>query len=89
MIKFKIENFKYQSETILKNIDIVFESGKILIMAAKRRENIIDSYNYINRLLKENHEYVVKRNLFEIIANDPELCKLIDLEALSLIVDDL
>ena len=67
----------------------VFESGKILIMAAKRRENIIDAYNYINKLLEENHEYVVKRNLIEIIANDPDLCKLIDLEALSLVVDDL
>jgi len=67
----------------------VFESGKILIMAAKRRENIIDAYNYINKLLEENHEYVVKRNLIEIIANDADLCKLIDLEALSLVVDDL
>jgi len=67
----------------------VFESGKILIMAAKRRENIIDAYNYINKLLEENHEYVVKRNLIEIIANDSDLCKLIDLEALSLVVDDL
>ncbi len=28
MIKFKIEDFKYQNETTLKNIDIVFESGK-------------------------------------------------------------
>lgn len=67
----------------------VFESGKILIMAAKKRENIIDAYNYINKLLTENHEYVVKRNLLQIIANDPELSKLIDLEALSAIVNDL
>ena len=67
----------------------VFESGKILIMAAKKRENIIDAYNYINKLLEENHEYVVKRNLIEIIANDPDLCKLIDLDALSQVVDDL
>jgi len=67
----------------------VFESGKILIMAAKKRENIIDAYNYINKLLTENHEYVVKRNLIEIIANDPDLSKLIDLEALSLVFHDL
>jgi TATA-box binding protein (TBP) (component of TFIID and TFIIIB) len=67
----------------------VFESGKILIMAAKRRDNIIGAYNYINQLLHENHEYVVKRNLVEIIANDPDLCKLIDLEALSQVFDDL
>jgi TATA-box binding protein (TBP) (component of TFIID and TFIIIB) len=67
----------------------VFESGKILIMAAKRRENIIGAYDYICQLLHENHEYVVKRNLIEIIANDPDLCKLIDLEALSQVVDDL
>jgi len=67
----------------------VFESGKILIMAAKRRENIIEAYNYINQLLQDNHEYVVKRNLVEIIANDQDLCKLIDLEALSQVVDDL
>ena len=67
----------------------VFESGKILIMAAKKRENIIDAFNYINKLLIENHEYVIKRNLFQIIANDSELSKLIDLEALALIVDDL
>jgi TATA-box binding protein (TBP) (component of TFIID and TFIIIB) len=67
----------------------VFESGKILIMAAKKRDNIIDAYNYINKLLTENHDYVVKRNLFQIIANDPELSKLIDLEALSAIVNDL
>jgi TATA-box binding protein (TBP) (component of TFIID and TFIIIB) len=67
----------------------VFESGSILIMACKTRENIIGAYNYINMLLKENHEYVVKRNLVEIIANDPDLCKLIDLEALSQVVDDL
>jgi TATA-box binding protein (TBP) (component of TFIID and TFIIIB) len=67
----------------------VFESGKILIMAAKRRENIIEAYNYINQLLHDNHEYVVKRNLLEIIANDQDLCKLIDLEALSQVVDDL
>lgn len=67
----------------------VFESGKILIMASKNRKNIIDAYMTITELLQENHEHVVKRNLFEIIANDPELCKLIDLEALSQVVDDL
>jgi len=67
----------------------VFESGKILIMAAKKRENIIDAFNYINQLLTENHEYVVKRNLIEIIANDPDLSKLIDLEALAQIFHDL
>ena len=67
----------------------IFESGKILIMAAKKRENIIDAFNYINKLLIENHEYVVKRNLLQIIANDSDLSKLIDLDALALVVDDL
>jgi TATA-box binding protein (TBP) (component of TFIID and TFIIIB) len=67
----------------------IFESGKILIMAAKKRENIFDAFNYINKLLTENHDYVVKRNLLHIIANDPELSNYIDLEALAQIVDDL
>ena len=52
-------------------------------------ENIIDAFNYINKLLIENHEYVIKRNLFQTIVNVSALSKLIDLEALALIVDDL
>ena len=66
----------------------VFESGKILIMAAKKRENIIETYNYINNLLTENHNYIIKKDLFQIIANDPELSALIDLEALAQTIDD-
>jgi hypothetical protein len=67
----------------------IFESGKILIMAAKKRENIFDAFNYINKLLTENHDYVVKRNLLHIIASDPDLSSYIDLDALAQIVDDL
>jgi TATA-box binding protein (TBP) (component of TFIID and TFIIIB) len=67
----------------------VFESGKILIMAAKKRDNVVDAYNCIYKLLEENHEYIIKRNLLDIIANDSDLCKLIDLSALSQVVDDL
>lgn len=66
----------------------VFESGKILIMAAKKRENIIETHNYINNLLIENHNYIIKKDLFQIIANDPELSALIDLEALAQTIDD-
>jgi TATA-box binding protein (TBP) (component of TFIID and TFIIIB) len=67
----------------------IFESGNILIMAAKNRENIIDAYNYINNILKENHDIIIKRDLIQIIANDNELSKLIDLEALSQIINEL
>jgi TATA-box binding protein (TBP) (component of TFIID and TFIIIB) len=67
----------------------VFESGKILIMAAKNKKNIIDAYEIINKLLIENHDYIIKRNLLQIIKNDPELCELIDVNALSEIINDL
>lgn len=66
----------------------VFESGKILIMAAKKRENIIETHNYINNLLTENHNFIIKKDLFQIIANDPELSALIDLDALAQTIDD-
>ena len=67
----------------------VFESGNILIMAAKNRENIIDAYNYINTILTENHDYIIKRDLIQIIANDAELSNLIDLDALAQIINEL
>jgi TATA-box binding protein (TBP) (component of TFIID and TFIIIB) len=67
----------------------IFESGNILIMAAKNRENIIDAYNYINQILTENHDFIIKRDLLQIIANDDELNKLIDLEALAQIINEL
>lgn len=67
----------------------IFESGKILIMAAKNKNNIIDTFNYINKILTENHEYIIKRDLYQIIANDPELRELVDMEALTEIMNDL
>lgn len=61
MIKFKIEDFKYQSETILKNIDIVFESGKTHGIIGLNGAGKTTFFNLLAGFLK-NHNCVVLKN---------------------------
>lgn len=65
----------------------IFESGKILIMGCCNKENIITSYNFIFNLLTNNHNYIIKKNLYLIISNDNDLKNLIDLKALQEVIN--
>jgi TATA-box binding protein (TBP) (component of TFIID and TFIIIB) len=66
----------------------IFESGKILIMGARNRDNIIECFEYITKLLNENQKYIVKRDLLQIISTDKDLSSLIDLVALKEIIHE-
>jgi len=65
----------------------VFESGIVSIMACKTREHILFAYNFIHDILLENHEYVIKKNMVEIIANNADIRQYIDMEALAAVVN--
>ena len=41
----------------------IFQSGRILITGGRNREQISKSYNFINRVLKENFDIVRKRKV--------------------------
>ena len=65
----------------------VFDSGIVSIMACKCREHVIFAYEFITKLLIEQHEYIVKKNIVNIIANDEEIKQYIDMEALARVVN--
>ena len=55
-------NIKFMPESAQKNVSIfVFQSGNIIITGAKNIESIIESYNYINKLLKK-YKYNIEKN---------------------------
>jgi hypothetical protein len=56
-------------------------------MGSCNKDNIINSYNYIYSLLTNNHNYIIKKNLYAIISNDEDLKKLIDLKALHDVIN--
>ena len=54
----------------------MFQSGNIIITGAKNESQIIDSYNYITELLKENKEKIQKKELKSIF-DDEEFSELL------------
>jgi TATA-box binding protein (TBP) (component of TFIID and TFIIIB) len=66
----------------------IFESGKILIMGSRNKDNIIYSYNFISKLLYDNHDYIIKKNLYKIVFEDEDLKKLIDLKSLQEVINE-
>jgi hypothetical protein len=62
---------------------LIFGSGKILLMASKNREQILDMHEFVNKILEQNYDYVVKRDLLKIVKADPELSDLIDVQLLA------
>ena len=47
----------------------VFEKGSIIITGAKKKSHIISSYNYVNKIIKENRNDIEKQDLDDIIKN--------------------
>jgi hypothetical protein len=66
----------------------IFESGKILIMGSCNKTNILESYNFILKLLQDNHNYIIKKNLYKIVIQDKDLMELIDIKALREVVNE-
>lgn len=61
----------------------IFESGIVSIMSCTTREHVLFAYNFIFNLLSEYNDFIVKKDLLEIIANDSNLKQYIDIEALA------
>ncbi len=47
----------------------VFEKGSIIITGAKKKSHIISSFDYINKIIKENSQQIEKKDLDTIILN--------------------
>lgn len=65
----------------------VFESGIVSLLACKNREHVIFAYDFIVKILVEHHEYIIKKDMLSIIANDEHIKKYIDMKALSALYD--
>jgi len=47
----------------------VFEKGSIIITGAKKKSHIISSFEYVNKIIKENSQQIEKKDLDTIIMN--------------------
>jgi hypothetical protein len=65
----------------------IFESGIISLLACKNREHVIFAFDFIIKILKEQHEYIIKKDMLSIIANDEHIKQYIDMKALSALYD--
>jgi TATA-box binding protein (TBP) (component of TFIID and TFIIIB) len=73
-------NIKYNYQNKDTISIFVFESGSIIITGAKKKEHIIESYNYIIKKIYENYAMILKNNI-EIYLENPEIKKsLFDIE---------
>lgn len=61
----------------------VFESGKISLLACKHREHVICAFKFIQSTLENNHEDIIIKDIMDVIANNPEIRELIDMDALA------
>ncbi len=55
----------------------VFESGSIIITGAKTKKQIIESYNFITKILYENFDNIVKNNIDDFLEK-PKIKELIE-----------
>lgn len=78
--------YKEDTRTVIITI-YIFESGSITIMACRKLKHIVFAYEFIQKILLENNDYIVKKDLVSIIENDEDIRKYIDLEALYNIAD--
>lgn len=77
-------NIKYKPDSAIKNVSIfVFQSGNIIITGAKNTESILDSYDYINKLLSkyknEIKKNIINPNILNNLNNDKILKELFKL----------
>lgn len=63
-------NIKY----LYKNKEVisifVFESGSIIITGAKTKNHIIESYKFITKILFENYDKIIKKNIEELLERE-------------------
>lgn len=64
----------------------VFDSGIVSIMACKCRAHVLYAYDFITKILIEQHDYIIKKDIVTIIANNDDIKQYIDMEALSRVV---
>ena len=66
----EIENtFKWETKTFTTDITVlVFESGNIIITAAKNRDHIVSAYNFITKKISESQADIVKPDEEAIVA---------------------
>ena len=65
----------------------VFESGSIIITGAKTKNHIVESYKFITKILFENYDKIIKKNVEELLERE-DIKKLIN-ESNNLNIEDL
>ena len=64
-------NIKFSPTGADKKVSIfVFESGNIIITGAKKVNNILESYNYINKFMENNKQIVQKSKICEMLRDN-------------------
>jgi len=70
-IKFQIENEYNPNTDANKIVSIfVFQSGNIIITGARNKNQICKSYEYINTILQNNYNNIVKKDLINLLDNN-------------------
>jgi hypothetical protein len=64
-------------------IIFIFESGIISILACKNRAHVIYAFEFIYKILIEQHDYIIMKDILSIIANDEKIKKYVNMKALS------
>lgn len=80
----------YKSDGEVSNTIItifIFESGSISFMACKKGKHLEYAYNFICNILENYIDYIAKKDLMQIINDDDEIKKYINLDALINVVD--
>ncbi len=71
-------DIKYNYKNIDKVAIFIFESGSIIITAAKHKDHLVSAYNFITKKLFENYHQIVQTDIsIEQLLNRPDVQKLL------------